>query len=373
MSSCSSDTGTNGELFGTLTDARFDCFTAVLMIRSQMEFDTQDIEGFNSVIQAMAKAAPALKHSLHSDRLRVKFGDGITTAKGCDLHPQVLRHQNTMEYAARFSRANLQVAPQKMLRSHLCQHRAPSLHREACDFGRGMWDVSKVTPAYVWSLDGGKGFLICWSHHYTLFVATGTTEDTGILTLEMPVVVDTFSKFLLTILPAQKLQQRTLRGLRFDAIWRSTCQAQLEGRRTFRVRPRSTKPAHPTPTAAARPEGRRLDKESAPDFPAEWIGEVVDSEADDAQQDAWHDSGATDLQPDEIDIHGHEVGRLKAPSGRGNSADVFASRGLWPATTFRPRRAGSHWRTCHGKMRQNDDSTGAMPAVDDRTSFRQTD
>ena len=46
-------------------------FASVLMIRYQMEFDTQDREGLNSVIQAMATAALALKHSLHSDRQRV--------------------------------------------------------------------------------------------------------------------------------------------------------------------------------------------------------------------------------------------------------------------------------------------------------------
>ena len=43
------------------------------------------------------------------------------------------------------------------VRSRSCQHRVPTLHREACDFGRGMWDVSKVI---------GKSFVMCWSHYY---------------------------------------------------------------------------------------------------------------------------------------------------------------------------------------------------------------
>ena len=151
-------------------------FAAVLRIRCQMEFDTQDVEGLNSVIQVMTKAAPAWKQSLHSDRLRVKFGDGIATTEICDLHHQVVRCQKTMEYASRFSRTNLRAAPQEV--RHSCQHRFPVLHREACDFGRGMWDVSRVTAADVWSWVHGIGFVICRSCYYTLFVATGSSLKT---------------------------------------------------------------------------------------------------------------------------------------------------------------------------------------------------
>ena len=86
------------------------------MIQCQMEDDMQDAGGLNSVMQAMAKAGFfCKKHSLHSDRLRVKFGDGITTAECCDLHHQVVRYQNTTEYASWFSRANLRAAPQEVM------------------------------------------------------------------------------------------------------------------------------------------------------------------------------------------------------------------------------------------------------------------
>jgi len=53
------------------------------------------------------------------------------------------------------------------------------------------------------------------------------------------------------------------------------------------------------------------------------LGEVVDQEADDAQ----HYSGASDLEPDEVDVHGHEVGPSEsgdAASGRDNSANCSA-------------------------------------------------
>ena len=88
----------------------------------------------------------------------------------------------------------------------------------------------------------------------------------------MTVVVDTVSKFLVTMLPAQKLQQGTLQVLRFDAIWRSASQAQLESGRTVTVRAGSIRPARPTPLAVGDFDGRASDDRSAPDFSAEWLG-----------------------------------------------------------------------------------------------------
>ena len=82
-------------------------------------------------------------------------------------------------------------------------------------------------------------------------------------------------------------------------------------------------PARPTPFAAGGPEGQASNNKSAPDVSAGWLGEVVDMEADDAQ----HYFDASDLEPDEVDIHVHEVGlseSSEAASGRGNSADGFA-------------------------------------------------
>ena len=43
---------------------------------------------------------------------------------------------------------------------------------------------------------------------------------------------------------------------------------------------------------------------SAQDKSAEWLGEVVNMEDVDAQRE----SGASEMEPDEVDIHGLEVG-----------------------------------------------------------------
>ena len=67
-SSGSNDTGANGEFLRDTGRCPGRLFAAVLVIRCQMDFDTQGVEGLNSVKQAMAKAAVALKHPLHSDR-----------------------------------------------------------------------------------------------------------------------------------------------------------------------------------------------------------------------------------------------------------------------------------------------------------------
>ena len=142
-------------------------------------------------------------------------------------------------------------------------------------------------------------------------------EETAFLTLDM-LVVETVSKLLVTM-PAQN-PQGTLQVLRFDALWCAS-QDQLENVRTVTVRPRSIKPARPTQYGG--PEGQASDVKSAPDVSAEWLGEVADMEADDAQ----HCFGASDLEADEIDIHRHEVGPSEssdAASGRGNTKEGFA-------------------------------------------------
>lgn len=199
--------------------------------------------------------------------------------------------QDGIRITLRFSRANLRAVPQEV-RPHLCQHCVPALRRGACGFGRGVWGVSKVTASDVWPLVSGKGFVICCSHYCTLFVVMGIIiEDTATFTLDMLAVVETVSQFLVTMLPAQKLQQG-LQELRFDAIGRSIPQAQLEKGRTVTVRLRRLH------LAAGTLEGQACDDKSAPDVTAEWL-----SEADDAQ----HYSGASGLEPDEVDFHGHEA------------------------------------------------------------------
>ena len=88
--------------------------------------------------------------------------------------------------------------------SQLCTEKLAIL-----DVDFGMYPRSPLLTA--WSLVNGKGFVISWSYYYTLCVATGIViEDTATFTLDMLVVVDTVSTFLVTMLPAQKLQQGTL-------------------------------------------------------------------------------------------------------------------------------------------------------------------
>ena len=65
--------------------------------------DTQEIEGANSVLQAMAKAAPRMTLPLASDRMRIKKGDPIMPIDAAALNHRVLEWQKSSNFQHRFA------------------------------------------------------------------------------------------------------------------------------------------------------------------------------------------------------------------------------------------------------------------------------
>ncbi|CAK0813601.1 unnamed protein product, partial [Prorocentrum cordatum] len=75
----------------------------LLVLRSKLPHDTQDVEGMNSVLQRMCSIAPRMKLPLASDRMRAKMGDPIAPEECVQLHAAVLDHMASEAYAGRFA------------------------------------------------------------------------------------------------------------------------------------------------------------------------------------------------------------------------------------------------------------------------------
>ena len=134
------------------------------------------------------------------------------------------------------------------------------------------------------------------------------------------------------------------------------------------VRPGSIKPARPTPLGAGGPEGQASDDKGAPDICARWLGEVVffGGGGDDAQ----HFSGASvTLRQTKSKFMATRLGRLKAVMQQ-----VVVAILLMALQTV-PQDSGQGVLEVIGAhvMETGDASTGAVPAVKDRTFFRHTD
>lgn len=131
-------------------------FVAWWILRSQLGFDTQEVEGANSVLQTMAKAAPSIRHGLASDRMRIKLGDAISPAECCGWHANVVHHQATDEYVNRFAEGGrVRATPEAKRRP--CEHARVDTILPMLRFALGAWRLPNfaVDLAWVWSAHAG--------------------------------------------------------------------------------------------------------------------------------------------------------------------------------------------------------------------------
>eukprot|EP00959_Pyramimonas_sp_CCMP1952_P129643 2711272-Pyramimonas_sp.AAC.1 len=74
---------------------RADLYAWLLILRSRMPFDTQEVEGMNSVIQIMTRIAPSMRLPLTSHRVRIKKGDPISVEECIAVDKQVREEMAT--------------------------------------------------------------------------------------------------------------------------------------------------------------------------------------------------------------------------------------------------------------------------------------
>eukprot|EP00959_Pyramimonas_sp_CCMP1952_P074928 1565791-Pyramimonas_sp.AAC.1 len=75
----------------------------LLVVRSRLPHDTQDVEGMNSVLQRMCDIAPNMHIPLASDRMRIKMGARISAEEAVELHPAIMDTLRSLKYVQRFA------------------------------------------------------------------------------------------------------------------------------------------------------------------------------------------------------------------------------------------------------------------------------
>jgi hypothetical protein len=293
-------------------------YASLLLLRSKTSLDAQDMEGANSVLQTMAKAAPTLRMALASDRLKIKKGDAISVAECVGLHHLVLHHQNTVQHSDRFVSpclndvpAEKQVAP--------CRHKVTELYVHAVRMSSSMVTHIEVNCGTVWSFSKLSAtssivvaYVTCWSYYRTVFVAKGTAEIQGgrwVFKLNRPIetmalaeavmAVDTFSS-----------ESKTLPLLRYAAEWTSLCEADLDTNslRSFRIKPAARAQYHIVAPAGAVPAEAPAaaplaadDIDMDPLLLEQWMEEVMGDDDDDISGELKSD-GAADMLVQEGDV-----------------------------------------------------------------------
>ena len=76
-------------------------FGFLLLLRSMIPVDTQDIEGMNSVLQTICRQAPFIHMSLACARMSIKFGQDISVRECTDMHAVVVEYMHTDEWINR--------------------------------------------------------------------------------------------------------------------------------------------------------------------------------------------------------------------------------------------------------------------------------
>eukprot|EP00972_Heterocapsa_arctica_P055612 8203013-Heterocapsa_arctica.AAC.1 len=77
-------------------------FAVLLALRSVLHGETQEVEGWNNILQLMAKRSPKLGIALASARLNLKHGATLSPEDCCELHDSVVRLMSTDDFASRF-------------------------------------------------------------------------------------------------------------------------------------------------------------------------------------------------------------------------------------------------------------------------------
>jgi hypothetical protein len=149
-------------------------YKALLVVRSRWSIDTQDVEGYNSVLQAICNAAPNIKHALVSDRLRAKLGDPISPTECCDMHGSVVALMNSEAHVQRFS-GDIVAAPSEYV-PKTCEHLQVDV--AVYRFQLGVKSRSSLSPFFVHSFQVGlrlrtvtrDGFVMCWSYYSKVYL-----------------------------------------------------------------------------------------------------------------------------------------------------------------------------------------------------------
>ena len=279
-------------------------YAFMLVVRSLLTLDTQEIEGMNSIVQQMCRSAPHMQVMRASDRLALKKGDLITAQECCDMHGAIIKYMNTDDFMNRFAPLSTVGTPaQHPDPPSWCEHSELSvaavpfaagfshrfLHDKQC-FGAArifyferLDRVDFVAPVRI------PAFMCAWSYYQCIFVAAGIVDGcTGpTFGFLLPLVISSVLKTLSTqgpvIAPGRKEITVYSYEVRFDKESLNRCSIRLASQKINRVKARRVrKKAKPPEGPDARPDSEPAAPAPMPDANAdEEHGDEVGSEIED--------------------------------------------------------------------------------------------
>ena len=234
-------------------------YILLLSLRSVLHGDTQEVEGWNSVLQTMTRRARRMGIALANARLNLKHGSPMSPDDCCSAHTAVLEMMNAPGYTDRF-----EPLPNTAARTPLadpafvsCVHQAsPSLQRAAC-LSAAVKTVVDTGAGYVYMLDtiGGNRlgahracFLAVWTYWSTVWCTICDVSDNR-LEIKLPMkpvkllfIIDEALGFFIS------RTENFLRDFRVDSVgisqhrlkWQTPCTATFvqESQRRLSVKAR---------------------------------------------------------------------------------------------------------------------------------------
>ncbi len=291
----------------------------VLMLRSQAPMDTQDVEGMNSTLQTMSKAAPRLQLPLASDRMQLKKGQKISATACQDLHQGVMEEATKDNYLNRFAIVACDASPPEA-GFKLCNHRFPEILEYGTRFAVGACRHKMIGAKYVFSFSSreGVGFVMAWSYFYTVFVAVGDIKaafgDDFTFDLKLPIEVVSLADFI-PRLPRFNYETKVMRLFRRSLGWTSRTSAVASSAATrFDVKPSKLKKAAGAAVPAAGAAGPDVEEEENEIDLEQALGLILEEEGLEGEDVLEPSGGAEEeavvvaeiVEPSEFDVEADE-------------------------------------------------------------------
>ena len=148
-------------------------FMHLLLVRAQLTGESQSIEGRNSVLQRMAKAAPNMSHALANTRIKLKMEEDPLTPSECarDDKAAVARLKTDSHQLRLVSCLdNLHLVP---LENNTILPDPSEVQKLAYSYALGVYNVAVPGASHVWVFEA-KAFIISWTYKRIVFVIVGT-------------------------------------------------------------------------------------------------------------------------------------------------------------------------------------------------------
>lgn len=179
--------------------------------RAQLPFETQCVEGLNSLLQEMARRARYLKVPLAATRMCIKGGDPIAVEECQRLHGLTLQEMENTRRGDRFLPISSWTDTPEPSKVELCEHRRDPRHYSMGGFTRPVYNIVGLTSKFVWAFGdlsvfrspSGKCtcFVAAWSHYSMTFyghIAVEWVDRVAVGKLIVPVIIDKLPDILMS-------------------------------------------------------------------------------------------------------------------------------------------------------------------------------